>query len=406
MMRANLRGKDEEKLYRSWNHSYNTKSDPEILRLENESHKTLVALHEIRRRGQQIRSNRSQELDALEMRRMTLVEILKRMENDLRDKDSVKYGKVLAKVFGERKVKVQKAKGMESRLCQLMHQMLAKQHQLKIMKNSAKAIQQLYKDHKLRNKDEFHSYDALSVKLEAARLSLLAMYDDVFAQQHRVLAMLQDRKTEGTVSNYTLPKSRSIPPIQVLQVSTKHQYSVEDLASPSSFNSMGSNEDYKSAMDVLDDVSLGSGTRLSTDEVKTSIRISNGNESTRHTPPEDDSMIKDPNSKSARERRREIEHLRQARVLGNSSPQWNSRPVTSLEETAGASSHRQRMRELEAVRKKLKPKTSEPVNINDDNDELRPRGEGSAKSRSPRTVLQEKSIPQYNDDSNAATSEQ
>ncbi|KAL3941212.1 MAG: hypothetical protein SGBAC_004387 [Bacillariaceae sp.] len=367
----------------------------------------MLALHEIRRKGQQLRSNRSQELDALEMRRMTLVEILKRMENELKDKDPVKYGKVLAKVFGERRVKVQqKARGMESRLCQLMHQMLAKQHQLKIMKSSAKAVQQLYKDHKFRNKDEFHSYDALSLKLEAARLSLLAMYDDVFAQQHRVLAMLQDRKTEGTVSNYTLPKSSSIPPIELLQVTTKHQFSGEDLASPNSFNSMGSNEDFKSAMDVLDDVSLGSGTRPSTDEAKTSIRMSNGNEKDRRTTPEDDSMIKDPNSKSARARRREIEHLRQARVLGRSSPQWNSLQVTPSEEIAGAGSHRQRMRELEAVRKKLQTKTAEPANISDGNDELRPRGEGSAIIRSQRTVLQEKTIPQYNDDSNAATSDQ
>ncbi|CAJ1946087.1 unnamed protein product [Cylindrotheca closterium] len=384
MMKANIRNTDEEKLYRSWNHSYNTKSDPEILRLENESHKTLLALHEIRRKGQQIRSNRSLELDALEMRRITLVEILKRMETELRDKDSGKYGKVIAKVVGERKVKLQKATGMESRLCQLMHQMLAKQHQLKIMKNSAKAIQQLYKRHELRNKDEFHSYDALSLKLEASRLSLLAMYDDVFAQQHRVLAILQDKKTEGTVSNYSLPKSRSMPPIQVLQVSTKHQFSVEDLRSP---NSMGSNEDSKSAMEALDDVSLGSGTRLSTDEVKTSISISNNNVQNRQTTPEDCSMIKDPNSKSARERRREIEHLRQARVLGNSSPHWSSLSVTAIEESAGASSHRQRMRELEAVRKKLTTKASEPPNINDDNDELRPRGKGSAKTRSPQTML-------------------
>jgi len=336
------------------------------------------------------------------------MEILKRMEKELREKDVGKYGKVLSKVFGEHKVNVQKANGLESHLCHLMHQMLAKQHQLKIMKNSAKSTQQLYKDHKLRNKDEFHSFDALAVKMEAARLSLLAMYDDVFAQQHRVLAMLQDRKIEGTVSNYALPKPKSTPPIQVLQVSSKHHFSVEELGSPNSFNSTGSSEDSKSTMDALDDVSLGSGTRLSSDEVKSNIRIPNQNEQPSQTTPEDNSLIKDPNSKSARERRREIEHLRQARVLGNSSPQWNNRPVTTLEEeTAGASAHRQRMRELEAVRKKLKARTNEPVNTkNDDSDELRLRGERLVQIRSPRKVLQENSTPQKADSSKRATAEQ
>src|SRR6056300_687371 len=122
MMRGSIGKTDEKDLYRSWNHSYNTKSDPEILRLEDESHRTLLALHKIRRRGQQVRAHRSQELDAMEMRRMTLVEILKRMDKELSDRDTGKYRNVLAKVFGDRKVNAQKATGLESHLCQLMHQ--------------------------------------------------------------------------------------------------------------------------------------------------------------------------------------------------------------------------------------------------------------------------------------------
>lgn len=385
-MRARIEiAKEEEKMYRSWNHSYNTKSDPVILRLEKESHRTLMELHEVRRRGRQIRSHWSQELEALETRRMTLTEILKRMESELKDKDTGYYGKILAMSFGERKVKWKKAIRLESTLCKLMHQILAKQHELKILKNSAKSVQQLYKEHKSRNKDEFYSFDAMAVQLEAHRLSLVAIYDDVFAQQHRFLALLQDRKTEGTITNYVPPKSTSLPPIQVLHVNRKHQFSIEDLdASPNSVNSTGSKEDYKSAMNVLDDVSLGSAPQIPMHEVQKNHSASQRKEDISQQAPREENVINVPKAMSARERRREIEHKRLSQGLGSRIPQW-SRPTT-LEDTAGAISHRQRMRELEALRKSVRVKTFEPTDTDtpQNDDKLRLRRAGHwAKSRSP-----------------------
>jgi hypothetical protein len=381
--------KEEPKLYRSWNHAYNTKSDPEILKLEDQAHKTRVKLHELRERGKQIRLHRLQELDALDMRRVTLAEILKRMQKELKEKDVYSYSEVLAEVFGQRTIYAHRAIGLESLLCQMMHQMLAKQHQLKIMKESGKIIQQFYKQHKIRNKNEFHSYDALAVQLEAARLSLLAMYDDIFAQQHRVLAMLKDLKPEGTRANYTIPTPENKTTKPTLFVSTKHQVSVEDLATPDSLVSGGDHDDYQSAMDILEEASLSSGR-------KKSPRVK--------VPPHGAFLhaekieTKDPKVKSARERRREIEQLRQARLLGTAAVPRNSSTIAAaLEEEPDAKSHRQRMRELEALRKKLKTRDfegDEEANAGKEGDNiLRPRSARSSRKGSPRKIPPSKVSP-------------
>lgn len=392
--------KEEKKLYRSWNHAYNTKSDPEILKLEDQAHETRLKLHQLRERGKQRRSHRLQELDALEMRRVTLKEILKRMEKELKEKDVYSYGDVLAEVFGQRKIYAHRAIGLESLLCQMMHQMLAKQHQLKIMKQSGKTIQQLYKQHKIRNKDEFHSYGALAVQLEAARLSLLAMYDDIFAQQHRVMAMMKDLKPEGTTANYTIPTPESKTSKPTLFVSTKHQVSVEDLASPESLVSGGDHDDYQAAMDVLEEVSLSSKGRKKSPRVKVppngiflhAVKIDTNSVAA--------PTIKDNKVKSARERRREIEHLRQARVLGTSPAPKNCAAIeATLEEEPDAKSHRQRMRELEAVRTTLKTRVlnfdgGEEANDDaEDDGVLRPRGARSPRKGSPRKLPPSKVSP-------------
>eukprot|EP00980_Cylindrotheca_fusiformis_P015802 scaffold4617_cov106-Cylindrotheca_fusiformis.AAC.3 len=373
-----------QQLYRSWNHSYNTKSDPEILKLEDESHKARLELNALRERGNQKRLRRLQELDALEIRRVTLSEILKRMEKELKEKDVHYYGDVLAEVFGQRKIYAHRAIGLESLLCQMMHQMLAKQHQLKIVKQFGKIIQQFYKQHKIRNKDEFHSYSALAVQLEAARLSLLAMYDEIFAQQHRVLAMVKDLRPEGTVANYTIPNQKKAEK-PTLFVSTKHQISVEDLASPESLNSAGDRDDYESAMDVLEEVSLASGRKRTPLKVPPDgiFRQTQTSQISQIVIP---STNKDPNVKTARERRREIEQLRQARVLG---PSPGLKAAAPIEEEPDVKSHRERMRELEAVRTKLKTRVlnfgDEETNRNAGKDGvLRTRGAHSPRKSSSR----------------------
>jgi hypothetical protein len=388
--------KEERKLYRSWNRAYNTKSDPEILKLEDQAHKIRVKLHELRERGKQIRLHRLQELDALDMRRVTLAEILKRMEKELKTKDVYSYGDVLAEVFGQRKIYAHRAIGLESLLCQMMHQMLAKQHQLKIMKESGKIIQQFYKQHKIRNKDEFHSYDALAVQLEAGRLSLLAMYDDIFAQQHRVFAMMKDLKPEGTTANYTIPTPENKTTKPTLFVSTKHQVSVEDLASPESLVSGGDHDDYQSAMNILEEESLSSG-RKTSPRVKVPPHGAFLHAEKIETKPVSPSTTKDPKVKSARGRRREIEQLRLARVLGTAAAPRNSSAIAApLEEEPDAKSHRQRMRELEAVRKKLKTRDfegdKEAVGKEGD-DILRPRGARSPRKGSPRKLPPSKVSP-------------
>jgi hypothetical protein len=391
--------KEERKLYRSWNHAYSTKSDPEILKLEDQAHQTRVKLHELRERGKRSRLHRLQDLDALEMRRVTLAEILKRMKNELKAKDVHSYGDVLAEVFGQRKIYAHRAIGLESLLCQMMHQMLAKQHQLKIIKESGKTIQQFYKQQKIRNQDEFHSYDALAVQLEAARLSLLAMYDDIFAQQHRVLAMLKDLKPEGTTANYTIPTLENKATKPTLFVSTKHQVSVEDLASPESLVSSADHDhdDYQSAMDILEEASLSSG-RKTSPRVKVPPQRAFLHEEKIETKPVPPLTTKDPKDKSARQRRREIEHLLQARVLGNAAAPRNSSAIAApLEEEPDAKTHRQRMRELEAVRKKLKTREfegDEEANVGkEDDDILRPRGARSPRKGSPRKVPPSKVSP-------------
>lgn len=379
----------QEGLFRGWTPSKNPKSDPEILRLEQEAENARKKLKEMRAHGKKKRMNRLQELDALEMRRVTLAEIVKRMEKDLKEKDVYSYGDILAEVFGQRKIFAHRAIGMEALLCQLMHQMLAKQHQLKIVKKSAKKIQQIYNQHKIRYREEFHSYDALSVQLEAARLSLLALYDGVFAQQHRVLAFLKDSKADGNPSRYTIPISTIRNTKPTLTVSTKHQTTPRDLVT-SSTNSW-EQSDYHTAMDILDDVSLGQITSPMVKRPPNSIFL--------QTEKKDPALVPVPVSvkkgsavKSARERRREIENMRQSGVVGGSLPRtgvtMSRSSVSSVEETPDAKSHRQRMRELEAVRKKLGSPRASPrvldLETKKEDPEPKKKTAGSpVKSRSP-----------------------
>lgn len=299
--------------------------DAEVVKLEEKSRKVRQEVHELRERGRKLRLHRLEALDALEMRRVTLAEIFKRMDKELMGEDVYTYADVLAEVFGERKIFAHRAIGLESLLCQFMHQMLAKQHQLKIIKKSAKDIQNHYKKYKDQNRDEFHSFEALAVQLEASRLSLEAMYDDIFAAQHSLLAQLKHVETHGNMTNYSIPPSshtqveREQPR---LSVSTKHNEK-KDLSTPVSFRDSGE-DDYTAAMSILN------------------------MEEKKHSPKGE----RRSSEKSARERRRQIEHLRQARVVGGASTR-NVGAKNSDEE--GDSNARERMRDLEASRLKTNP---------------------------------------------------
>lgn len=377
--------KDEDELFRSWSRSHNTKMDPEVLRLEDEAHKTRMKIHEIREKGQKLRLHRLQALDALEMRRVTLAEILKRMDKELKDKDVYGYGQVMAEAFGERKINNHRAMGLEALLCQLMHQMLAKQHQLKILKKSAKRIEQLHKQHKIRNKDEFHSYGALAVQLEVARLSLEAMYDDIFAHQHRILAKVKNLNSEGNTTNYNIPTSTNRNTKPTLTVSTKHQVSPEDFASPDSVSDIDQ-DDFETAVNLLyqsDDDSINSGKLPKLKRPPSKIFLKNENRLENNNAPTTAA------GKSARERRREIEHLRQSRVLGGASKRTSS--SSTMEEEPDGKSHRQRMRELEAVRQKLSARsllfdtTENTIDQKDslEGGDLKPRGLNSQRKINP-----------------------
>jgi len=128
-------------LFRGWKGS----SSKEIAKIEKQADDIRHELHRLRERGRQNRIQRLEALDALETRRITLTEILRRMEKELKDKDVYEYGDVLAEVFGERKIFAHRAIGLEALLCQMMHLMLAKQHQLKISKKASRKLQQHYR---------------------------------------------------------------------------------------------------------------------------------------------------------------------------------------------------------------------------------------------------------------------
>jgi hypothetical protein len=220
--------KQQAVVFRGW--SSKSSCDAVERMIEQESDKIRRQLHELREHGRQVRLHRLQALDALETRRVTLTEILRRMEKELNDRDVYEYGDVLAEVFGERKIYAHRAVGLEALLCQYMHQMLAKQHQLKIMKRAGKDIEGHYQKCKRNIKDSFHSYEALCFQLEASRLSLEDIYDDVFALQHRILAQLKHVESGGDMTNYSIPSpaytSNKREP--TMKVSTRHPNSDAD----------------------------------------------------------------------------------------------------------------------------------------------------------------------------------
>ena len=75
-------------VFRSWS---SDASSPEITKLDQDLDKARRQLHELREHGRQIRLHRLEGLDALETRRVTLTEILRRMEKELNEEDVYKY---------------------------------------------------------------------------------------------------------------------------------------------------------------------------------------------------------------------------------------------------------------------------------------------------------------------------
>ena len=242
----------ENNLLRKWSPSQ--KADAEVKRLEEKVSQTRKKIQQLKEHGQQMRSRQMQSMDALNTRQITLTEILRRMEQELKDKDVYEYGDVLAEIFGERKIFAARAIGLESLLCQLMHQMLAKQHQLKIMKRAAKDIQSMMKKHKMQYNDEFFSFEALAVQLEVSRLNMEAMYDEIFTSQHRILALL---KNEKPMANPSIRSTKANIPqaainLPVSSTSKKRPSLKKDnQSSPSNQHESEEEGDYESAMAVL-----------------------------------------------------------------------------------------------------------------------------------------------------------
>lgn len=318
-------------------------NDPGLVKLESQLTEARNELHATREKGRKLRVNRLESVNALETRLVTLTAILNRMEKELMDEDVYTYGDILAEVFGERKIYEQRAIGMEATLCQLMHQMLFRQHQLKIMKKSAKDVQSRYKKYKQQNKDEYHSYDTLAVKLEASRLTLEAQYDDIFAAQHSLLAQLKHVEAFGTMTNYSIPMVGKTPEKKkpILQASIKHINTppLEESKTPAAFRDYGEN-DYEAAMDIL-----------ATSPVLDMVKRNLFEAETKRLPHKLDVMreerLTQERRQSARGRRREIERLRKAQVLGN------SKGIPSPPDEDGPRSPRDRMRELEAIRQRM-----------------------------------------------------
>lgn len=340
-------------LFRAWKPSPQGK-DPEIQRLEKEAEETRQKIAALREQGRQRRAHRLQSLDALETRRMTLQEILKRMDKELADKDVDDYADVLAEAFGERKIFAHRAIGLEALLCQFMHQMLAKQHQLKIMKRSGKDLQKLYQSNKNQNREEFHSFEALAVHLETMRLSLEAQYDDIFAAQHSLLARLHHVEAGGTMTNYKIVKPAPVakPKKQPkLSVSKKHFVSPKNLVT-SSNDTVESDEDDTMMQDILtvkeeeeswappskqlQDINLNADASKSSGLGSPGERRSSGRKSSSDTV-----------SKSARDRRREIEQKRLASGRGRIGISSNVFEETDKDKA------REKLRELEAKRASL-----------------------------------------------------
>ncbi len=297
-------------LFRAWKPSPKGQ-DPVIQRLEKEAEETRQKIAQLREQGRQRRAHRLQSLDALETRRMTLIEILKRMDKELQTKDVNDYADTLAEVFGERKIFAHRAIGLEALLCQFMHQMLAKQHQLKIMKRTGKALYKFYQMHKTQNREEFHSFEALAVHLETMRLSLEAQYDDIFAAQHSLLARLNHVEAGGTMTNYKIVKSvdNEKPKMKpTMTISQKYLATIQTPKTPSHYNSGGLEEDDVLMKHVLtgdDDISS-----IPTDSLQ-NIDLDDS-KSIPTSPRRPTSRLSDAGSKSARDRRREIEQRRLA----------------------------------------------------------------------------------------------
>lgn len=371
-------------VFRNWSPAPTIK-DGELAKLDQQTEKTRRQLHELREHGRQIRLHRLQALDALETRRVTLTEILRRMEKELNDRDVYEYGDILAEVFGERKIFAHRAVGLEALLCQVrnenqavqslycflwqlsvshrckipqyMHQMLAKQHQLKIMNQAGKDIQSHYKKNRLQNKDDFYSYEALAVQCEASRLSLEAVYDDVIAAQHRALAKLKHVESGGNMTNYSAPGPKP---------------TTDD------------KDDLAKAMDVLKSPSgeevlqvSGQMKKLTTETPGSTRRLlaeatNNSNPAFRINAAMKTSKRSSDGGKSARERRREIEQKRLARPS-------SQRPLPSGPGSPQRGrNQREHVRELEA---RAKAVTTSPTASSgyDSGDELKERRSASRK---------------------------
>lgn len=365
-------------LFRAWKPSPKNQ-DPEIQRLEKEAEETRQKIAQLREQGRLRRAHRLQSLDALETRRMTLVEILKRMEKELQEKDVNDYADVLAEAFGERKIFAHRAIGLEALLCQFMHQMLAKQHQLKIMKRAGKELQKFFQSQKNINRDEFHSFEVLAVHVETMRLSLEAQYDDVFAAQHSILARLYHVEAGGTMTNYKIVKppndaEKEKKKSPTLTVSNKHGATKENPLTPSHHNGGESDDDDAVMQHIL------MGPEHNTSILAESLQNIDLNDSKSSVTNFDlaNRRRSEGSMKTARDRRREIEQRRLAtgrRGLAN-----------NMHEDPDKDKARERLRQLEAKRASLKQDTVE----------LRPRNSTSSKnsttSASPKSHSSSNSI--------------
>jgi hypothetical protein len=330
-----------------------TGKDPELQRLENDTEATRDKINRLREHGRLLRAHRLESLDALETRRMTLQEILKRMEKELAEKKVDDYADVLAEAFGERVIYAHRAIGMEALLCQFMHQMLAKQHQLKILKRTGKDLLKLYQNHRNQNREEFHAFEALAVHLETMRLSLEAQYDDIFAAQHSLLARLHHVEAGGTMTNYKIVKQEGDEKEKkkpTLTVSSKH-----DSRSPDSKHVPGGDSDDDEHA-VVNDILAGKDFQdvdLSDERKKDAALPSETQKSpwaSMPAPPRAmflaaQSIPQDTSSAgqtSARNRRREIEQKRLA--AGRGSGRSNTYEDPDLQKA------RDRLRALEASR--------------------------------------------------------
>ena len=247
-----------------------------------------------------------------------------------------------------------------------MHQMLAKQHQFKIMKHAGKDIQNLYKKHRLQNKDDYYSYEALAVQCEASRMTLEAIYDDIFAAQHGLLAKLKHVESGGNMTNYSIssPSSSSSPNQQKSTAPNQNNQTTEpqDDGERLSTSEDDDLEDITASMNMLKTPTAPlaestnsvlipsfrtgqsstpqstSMTTTTTTAASASMKLSNStsNESNYST------------VKSVRERRREIEQKRLARP----SPQSVSGGTysTGMGGMESPNYARTRLRELESAR--------------------------------------------------------